>query len=100
MSGPTTRITIPLYQEAIDRLRFLAGKFEISHAKLVTCLLNLPDEEVSEIVARNADLLAESKAALIKRNKEMRKVFREKIKSIPPEKLDKLLALLEENKDD
>lgn len=87
MPSPT-RMTIALNEQIQERLKNLGEKFDISYARLISCLLLLSDDEVKAAIDKNHDTLFVSKAQQKEKEKEMLKM----LKGMTPEQLANMLA--------
>lgn len=88
MPAPS-RITLPLSEEFIERLRFLSDKIDISQAKLVSCLLNMADEEIERTVAEHREKLFTSKAAQKEKIRQAKKL----LDNLEPAEIERILSL-------
>lgn len=96
---PTTRITIALHQEYIDRLRVLGEANNISHAKLITCLLALSDDEIAKIVVEKSEELFVSKAKQEQEKKEKIRAAKKALSGLSDEEIERILSLVAEKND-
>lgn len=91
-----TRITVALNEAAIERMKNLAEMFDVSHARLVACLLDLPENVIKEILDDKLPLLFPSKVEERAKKREETKIQRKEalkaIKSMTPEQLAAILA--------
>lgn len=92
----SARITVPLSPEFIERLRVLSIANDISHAKLISCLLSLDDAEIKRIVKEKSEELFVSKAHL----EERRRLAKKALTKLSPEEIERILALAETQNDD
>lgn len=71
-----SRVTVAFDEETPVRLRAVAAKFEISIARLLSCLLALPDEKIKEAIDENYPKLFKSAKERNEKRKELMSVFK------------------------
>lgn len=87
-----SRITLPNGPAAIERLRQLTEIHNLSQPKVITCLLNMPDEDIKKAIEDNIKLISQRNVTA------RRKQLRAAIKDMNSDDIEALLEFARKSK--